>query len=109
MRVLVLTAFTWATLPALAPVPAEQAPPADDCVTIRSEARYRALGYDHVAILHSACPSAVSCEVWTDVDPQRHSTRLRPGEVQEIVTRIGSPASSFEAYGQCEASETKAH
>jgi hypothetical protein len=73
-----------------------------ECQEVRGEARYRALGYNHVVIVTNRCNKAISCEVWTDVDPSpRQSLEVAANSSAEITTRLGSPASSFSAYAEC--------
>jgi hypothetical protein len=73
-----------------------------ECHEVRGEARYRALGYNHVVIVTNRCKEAISCKVWTDVDPSpRQSLEVAANSSAEITTRLGSPASSFSAYAEC--------
>ena len=73
-----------------------------DCYDVRGEARYRALGYNHVVIVSNRCSKAIACEVWTNVDPTpRHPLQVAAGSSNEISTRLGSPASAFSAYAEC--------
>lgn len=78
-------------------------PKAKECVKVRVEARFRGLGYNHVVILKNTCEAAQECSVSTDVDPdEKHRVTVPGGEVREVVTRIGSPASKFKANVDCE-------
>lgn len=73
-----------------------------DCYEVRGEARYRALGYNHVVIVTNLCDKALSCQVWTNVDPSpRQSLQVAAKVSAEITTRLGSPAASFSAYAEC--------
>jgi hypothetical protein len=75
---------------------------ANDCATARPEARYIGYGYYHVVILKNGCSKPVTCEVWTDVDPQpRQTVTVKPGETAEVVTRRGSPAREFKPEKAC--------
>ena len=73
-----------------------------DCYSVRGEAQYRALGYNHVVIVTNRCDVNLKCKVWTDVDPKpRIAVNVKAGKTAETTTRIGSPAYSFTAYGEC--------
>jgi hypothetical protein len=109
MNLRALLASTVLTLAALASAPANAEPvrdapagPANDCATVKSEARYIGYGYYHVVILKNGCSKPVTCEVWTDVDPTpRQTVTAKPGETAEVVTRRGSPAREFKADRSC--------
>jgi hypothetical protein len=75
---------------------ADSAPdPAAACIKFRPEARYRALGYNHIVIVDDVCAASAECDVSTDVNPQPiHVTVPGKGEV-EVTTFIGSPARVF--------------
>jgi hypothetical protein len=65
-------------------------------------ARYEAYAYTHVVELKNNCSRPVTCEVWTDVDPQpRHTLTAKPGETASVATRRGSPAREFKADKSC--------
>jgi hypothetical protein len=73
-----------------------------DCASVTAIARFSGIGYTHVVTLTNACQRAVSCEVWTDVDPTpRLTIQAKPGKSAEVVTRIGSPASEVHAGKLC--------
>ena len=75
-----------------------------DCYSVRGEARYRAVGYNHVVIVVNNCKIPLNCKVWTNVDPEpKMSLSVAAGSTGETTTRIGSPANSFTASGECEA------
>ena len=77
--------------------------PKKECHEVRGEARYRALGYNHVVIVTNRCDKTISCEVWTSVDPTpRQSVEVPANSSVEVTTRLGSPAASFSAYAECE-------
>jgi hypothetical protein len=74
----------------------------DDCASVTASARYMPPGYAHVVTLNNACQRAVSCEVWTDVDPSPHLTlAAKPGKSAEVITRRGSPATAVQAGKVC--------
>ena len=73
-----------------------------DCAQVSASARYKAIGYTHVVTLSNGCQRAVSCEVWTDVDPTPHLTlEAKPGKSAEVIVRNGSPASEVHAGKLC--------
>ena len=75
---------------------------ATDCAVVSAHASYRGAGYAHLVTLTNHCQSAVTCEVWTNVDPSpRVSLHAKPGETVETITRIGSPSSDVQAGKQC--------
>ena len=82
---------------------AEPTPASPACADVTASARMQAYGYAHVVTLYNRCQRAVSCEVWTDVDPAPHyQLRAKPGERVEVVTRNGSPARAVQAGKQCQ-------
>jgi len=81
---------------------AEPTPASPACAEVSASARMQAYGYAHVVTLTNRCQRAVSCEVWTDVDPAPHyQLRAKPGDRVEVVTRNGSPARAVQAGTQC--------
>lgn len=80
----------------------ERRPAVPECIEHRSEARYRALGYDHVVVLTSRCEHVARCTVTTDVNPQPARVNVRPGTTEEVVTWRSSPARAFTATLACE-------
>jgi len=73
-----------------------------NCYDVRGEARYAALGYNHVVIVTNRCKVALDCEVWTDVDPTpRIPLTVGPESSGEKTCRINSPARGFKAFGEC--------
>ncbi len=73
-----------------------------DCASVTASTRMEAYGYTHVVTLTNRCSAAVSCEVWTNVDPSPHvSLRAAPGQSAETVTRRGSPSHDVQAGKQC--------
>jgi hypothetical protein len=74
----------------------------NDCAVASPVARYVGYGYNHVVSLKNGCTKPVTCEVWTDVDPQpRQTLTAQPGETVEAVLRRGSPAREFKAEKSC--------
>jgi hypothetical protein len=81
---------------------ADSAQQVGDCASVTAVARYKVYGYTHVVTLNNSCQRAVSCEVWTDVDPSPHvSLQAKPGKSAEVVIRNGSPASEVHAGKLC--------
>jgi hypothetical protein len=75
---------------------------ADGCVVATAVPRYQGYGYTHTVELKNNCTRAVSCELWTDVDPTPHQTvQVQPGETGSVTTRKGSPAREFKAEKSC--------
>jgi hypothetical protein len=83
----------------------EASPLADqiECATVTASVRMQAVGYNHIVTLSNHCQRAVSCEVWTNVDPTPHITlRAKPGESAQTITRIGSPSRDVHADKTCQ-------
>ena len=75
---------------------------AADCASVTASTRLEAYGYTHVVTLNNRCSAAVSCEVWTNVDPTPHvSLHAAAGQSVETVTRRGSPSRDVQASKQC--------
>jgi hypothetical protein len=73
-----------------------------DCASVSASARPQAYGYTHVVTLVNHCSRAVSCEVWTDVDPSpRYTLSAKSGETVETITRAGSPSRAVQAGKVC--------
>lgn len=73
-----------------------------DCASVAASTRLQAYGYAHVVTLQNRCQRAVSCEVWTNVDPTPHYTlQAKPGASAEVVTRNGSPSHDVHAEKSC--------
>jgi hypothetical protein len=82
--------------------PAAADGPATDCASVTAQASYRGSGYSHLVTLSNRCASAVTCEVWTNVDPSPHVTlHAKAGETVTTITRIGSPSADVQAGKQC--------
>lgn len=84
-------------------VAAEPAPGSGaECASVSASARPQAYGYAHVVTLVNHCARAVTCEVWTDVDPSPHYTlTAKAGQSSEIITRAGSPSRAVQAGKSC--------
>ena len=81
---------------------ADPAPEGLDCASVTASVRLQAYGYAHVVTLVNRCQRAVSCEVWTNVDPSPHLTlQAKPGQSAEAVTRRGSPSRAVKAEKAC--------
>ena len=77
-------------------------PAADDCTAVTPLAPYQGMGYTHLVEIKNNCAKPVTCEVWTDVDPQpRYTLKANPGETASVATRKGSPAREFKAQKSC--------
>jgi hypothetical protein len=84
---------------------ANAAPLADgitECASVTASTRLNAVGYNHIVTLANHCERAVSCEVWTNVDPSPHVTlRAKPGGTADTITRVGSPSRDVHAEKLC--------
>lgn len=72
-----------------------------DCVEVWGEARYRNYGYDHIVHLKSHCPTAASCDVSTNVNPEAVRAVVLPQQHLEVLTFRGSPAREFIPRAEC--------
>ena len=89
------------TLAAAAQTDAPDSPP-KDCYSVRGEAYYILLGYNHVVTVENHCEKDLQCEVWTNVDPEPTiPVSVQAGESASVTARRSSPASAFTAYGEC--------
>jgi hypothetical protein len=69
---------------------------------VTASARYQGYGYTHVLTLRNGCDKTVICEAWTDVDPTpRYTLRAKPAEMDEAITRRGSPSREVAAQSNC--------
>jgi hypothetical protein len=100
-RALALASLVPALLAALPASGAKEAG-APPCVLYRAEARYGAVGYNHVVVLRNACGAAHVCTVSTDVNPTPTITTVPPHQQVEVVTFLGSPASVFVPRVDCQ-------
>jgi hypothetical protein len=94
--------------PPWAPVDAEPPPrprPAEAprlaCVRFWTEARFAGVAYNHIVHVANGCSAPVSCAVTTSVNPEPQSVTVPSASKAEVVTFIGSPASTFTADVQC--------
>ncbi|HTQ06743.1 MAG TPA: hypothetical protein VMI54_22960 [Polyangiaceae bacterium] len=71
------------------------------CIAIRAQARYGALGYDHVVALYSSCGVRALCRVSTNVNPTPADVEVPPGKRVEVITFRGSPARTFTPNVEC--------
>ena len=72
------------------------------CAKVSAEARNYGYGYNHVVTLSNQCQRAVSCEVWTDVDPTPHlKLEAKAGQSASVVSRVGSPSRAVQAGKSC--------
>jgi hypothetical protein len=80
---------------------ASAASPADKCIRYWGEARYAALGYNHLVHVANVCAASADCVVSTDVNPQEQNVGV--GGKSEIIvnTFVGSPARTFTPRVKC--------
>jgi hypothetical protein len=75
--------------------------PSASCIKVRAEARYRALGYNHIVHVADVCAAPAECDVSTDVNPQAVHVSV-PGKTEvEVTTFLGSPARVFTPKVDC--------
>jgi hypothetical protein len=105
MRGLLITGMFLLFAATIAMVHAEGAPLGEgdvpDCITYRGEARYGALGYNHIVVITNGCPSDARCTVSTNAAPDPLSVRVPKGETKEVTTLLGSPAREFTPHVTC--------
>ena len=75
--------------------------PAPQCLTWRTEARYRNYGYDHLVHIHNGCDQRVSCRVSTSASATEIRVTVSAGADVTVVTFVGSPSREFSANVQC--------
>lgn len=69
---------------------------------IKGEVQVQSGGYRHVVIIKNKTRDWLSCEVWTDVDPQPpHSARVGPRSKLEVVIRTRAEQDEFIPFGYC--------
>lgn len=69
---------------------------------IKGEVRAQSGGYKHVVIIKNKTRDWLSCEVWTDLDPQPpHSARVGPRNKREVVIRTRAEQEEFTPFGYC--------
>jgi len=72
------------------------------CASVTARARPYGYGYNHIVTLANRCSRAVTCEVWTNVDPTPHlRLKAHPGETAETTARVGSPSRDVHAESVC--------
>ena len=72
------------------------------CISWRKATRYSPYGYDHLVYIFNGCTKTAHCIVTTDAHPQPIPVVVPAVTEVEVVTFVGSPASSFEASVACE-------
>src|SRR3954453_1685516 len=105
-QLIAVALLNWApALPCAAAIATPAQPLTDavgECASVTASARLYYAGYNHVVTLANRCQRAVSCEVWTNVDPTPHFTlSAKPGESTETITRVGSPSRAVQAGKLC--------
>ena len=68
---------------------------------IKGEVEAQSGGYRDVVIVKNKTRDWLSCEVWTDVDPQHKSLRVGPRNKQSVVTQTRAEEDTFVPYGYC--------
>ena len=69
---------------------------------IKGEVRPQSGGYQHIVIVKNKTRDWLSCQVWTDVDPQPpKSVRVGPRGKQQVVIRTRAEQDEFIPYGFC--------
>ena len=102
-----LVAASAALVAAVSPASAEAAdagappPQIPACVQVTTSSRWVPYGYNHVVDLANGCSKSATCQVSTDVNPEKQTVRLAPGEKKSIVTFLGSPSATFVARVDC--------
>lgn len=72
-----------------------------ECIEVSGQARYDGTGYLHIVRVRNGCDRPAECDVWTNVDAERHHVRIPAGDRAEVITRRGSPAYAFEPDARC--------
>lgn len=75
------------------------------CVEYNAEARYSGVGYDHLVHISNHCERAVTCEVSTNVNPEKTRVAVASKATETVLTWRGSPAREFTAAVSCRLSE----
>ena len=81
--------------------PGAHGTPNPQCLTWRTEARYRNYGYDHLVHIHNGCDRRAACAVTTSANPDEIRVSVGPGADVTLVTFVGSPSREFTATVQC--------
>jgi hypothetical protein len=74
---------------------------ADSCVRYWGEARYGALGYNHIVHIANSCVAAAECVVSTDVNPDEQRVMVAGRSEALVSTFLGSPARTFTPRVKC--------
>ncbi len=72
-----------------------------DCIQSWPEARYRALGYNHIVHVRDVCDARAECDVSTDVAPEPQRVLVPARSEIEVTTFLGSPARVFTPRVDC--------
>jgi hypothetical protein len=71
------------------------------CVHAWPEARYRALGYNHIVHVRNQCDARAECAVSTNVNPAPENVTVPGHKEVEVTTFLGSPAREFTPKVEC--------
>jgi hypothetical protein len=74
---------------------------AKDCIQAWPEARYRALGYNHIVHVRDICDQRAECSVSTNVNPEPQQVTVPGHSEVEVTTFLGSPAREFTPKVDC--------
>jgi len=88
--------------------PTQAAPPPNpqpSCIEYRAEARYSGVGYDHLVHISNQCDRAATCEVSTNVNPDKMRVVVASKTNQTLLTWRGSPAREFKVTMSCRLNE----
>jgi hypothetical protein len=75
--------------------------PANSCLSVWTESRYRAFGYDHIVHIQNGCAYNVVCVVSTNVNPDPVDVEVEAGQHVEVLTYKASPWRTFTAKATC--------
>lgn len=90
------------------PIQATSAPAAEPnlgCIDYRAEARYSGVGYDHLVHISNQCDRAATCDVSTNVNPDKVRVVVASKASETVLTWRGSPAREFTAAVSCRLDE----
>ena len=73
----------------------------DSCIRFWGEARYAALGYNHLVHVANSCSAGADCVVSTDVSPAEQKVAVGGKSEAVVNTFIGSPARTFTPHVKC--------
>ncbi len=74
---------------------------ADSCIKYSGEARYGAMGYNHLVHITNRCNVGADCTVSTDVAPDPVPAAVGPKGEVTVTTFLGSPARTFTPHVKC--------